>query len=735
LLMTRLGYEVSVANSGEMALQEIAAKPFDLIITDLVMEGISGYDILDFVSREKLDIPVIVLTGLGSVDAAVKALKQGAYDYILKPFDLDSFKVSIRRAIEKRQLEMLQRIQDRRISSVASIARAVSSTLRLDEIFHIIVNHCREFIDFDNAALALVIKEELLLDLTAVVLDGKTHPASGERVSLDRPPFSQLVSGRRPIIVSDISKEPAWRAIEFHLIKGMRSCTLIPLIFKNRLVGALFFGSQMAFAYDQQSLEFLLPIADHVAVAVDNAHLMELVLRRSRQVEIINHIGKQLNSALEAEKLCAKAIYLLRDNFPYKYVDIFRLNETKTSLIRTTHHEYDLFGDRRPASLAIGEGIVGRAARTGQTILLNDVLSDSEYVRGFEDSTAELAAPLRWDEEIFGVLNIEHTGTHKFTEDERILIEAVASQISLALKNANLFEQLRTSKVYLELVLNAAEDTSIISLDKTGRIITFNSGSERLLGIPAAEATGRMISEVIQGKRTRTVFRGLSGKAKLERWEDELKVLRPDKKTFWAHIIVWPIEPASDLFVGFLIILTDVTQRVELENKLKQLTVTDDLTGIYNQRHFLEQLRREMERANRRNQRFSLCLFDLDKFKVYNDTYGHVAGDQILRSVGMLVSKAIRARIDSAFRYGGDEFVLLLPDTRLSEAAVLVERLRKAIRKEFDGEISISAGIAEYVQGMEQEEFIECADRLMYLAKRKGGDKVVVEMTRKLSHS
>jgi diguanylate cyclase (GGDEF)-like protein/PAS domain S-box-containing protein len=735
MLMTRLGYEVSVANSGEMALREIATRPFDLIITDLVMEGLSGYDILDFVNREGLDIPVIVLTGLGSIDAAVKALKHGAYDYILKPFDLDSFKVSIRRAIEKRQLEVLKRIQERRISSVGSIARAVSSTLSLDEIFHIIVNHCREFIDFDNAALALVAKEELLLDLTAIVLDGKTRPASGERIFLDHPPFSQLISGRRAIIVSAISKEPAWRAIEFQLVKGMSSCTLIPLISKSRLVGALFFGSHMASAYDQQSLEFLLPIADHVAVAVDNARLMELVLRRSRQVEIINHIGKQLNSALDAERLCAKAIYLLRDNFPYKYIDIFRLNEAKTSLIRTTHQEYDLFRDRRPASLTMEEGIVGRAARTGQTILLNDVQSDAEYVRGFEDSTAEVATPLRWDEEVFGVLNIEDIGSHKFTEDEKILIEAVASQISLALKNANLFEQIRKSKVYLELILNAAEDTSIISLDKSGRIIMFNSGSERLLGIPAAGATGRLISEVIQSKRTRSVFRSLSGKAKLERWEGELKVLRPDKKSFWAHIIVWPIEPAADLLVGFLIILTDVTQRVELENKLKQLTVTDDLTGIYNQRHFLEQLRREMERANRRNQPFSLCLFDLDKFKVYNDTYGHVAGDQILRSVGMLVSKAIRARVDSAFRYGGDEFVLLLPDTRLGESAVLVERLRKAIRKEFDGEISISAGIAEYVQGMEQEEFIEAADRLMYLAKRKGGDKVVVEMTKKLSHS
>jgi diguanylate cyclase (GGDEF)-like protein/PAS domain S-box-containing protein len=735
LLMTRLGYEVSVANSGEMALEKLATNSFDLIITDLVMEGLSGYDILDFVGRQGLDIPVIVLTGLGSIDAAVKALRHGAYDYILKPFDLESFKVSIRRAIEKRQLEALKRLQDRRISSVASIARAVSSTLSLDEIFRIIVNHCREFIDFDCATLALAAKEELYLDLTAVVLDGENHSTNGERLSLDQLPFSQLISGKRPIIVSDISKEPSWREIGLHLIRDLSSCMLIPLISKSRLVGALLFGCRTAFAYDQQSMELLLPIADHVAVAVDNARLMELVLKRSRQVEIINHIGKQLNSALDAEKLCTKAIYLLRDNFPYKYIDIFRLNEAKSSLIRTKHQEYDLFGDRRPGSVRIEEGIVGRAARTGQTILLNNVLSDAEYVRGFEDSTAELAVPLRWDEEIFGVLNIEDIGNHRFNEDEQILIEAVASQISLALKNANLFEQIRKSKVYLELVLNAAEDTSIISLDKSGRIITFNSGSEKLLGIPAAEATGRVISEVIQSKRSRSIFRSWSGKAKLQRWEGEVKVLRPDKNSFWAHVIVWPIEPASDLLGGFLIILTDVTQRVELESKLKQLTVTDDLTGIYNQRHFLEQLRREMERANRRNQRFSLCLFDLDKFKVYNDTYGHLAGDQILRGVGILVSKAIRVRIDSAFRYGGDEFVLLLPDTRLSEATVLVERLRKAIRKEFDGEISISAGIAEYAPGTEQEDFIESADRLMYLAKRKGGDRVVVEMTRKLSHS
>ena len=172
-----------------------------------------------------------------------------------------------------------------------------------------------------------------------------------------------------------------------------------------------------------------------------------------------------------------------------------------------------------------------------------------------------------------------------------------------------------------------------------------------------------------------------------------------------------------------------------MESKLKQLTVTDDLTGLYNQRYLFEQLKREIERASRRVTCFSLCIFDLDKFKTYNDSHGHLMGDKILKSVGVIVSKTIRARIDTAFRYGGDEFILLLPDTRLEQAASLVERLRKTIREEFSGEISISAGIVEYAHGIEDKEFIESADKLMYLAKRKGGDRVVFEMERKFSRS
>ena len=170
-----------------------------------------------------------------------------------------------------------------------------------------------------------------------------------------------------------------------------------------------------------------------------------------------------------------------------------------------------------------------------------------------------------------------------------------------------------------------------------------------------------------------------------------------------------------------------ISRQVALEHQLKRLTVTDDLTGLYNQRDLFEQLPREMERAKRSGSACSLCLFDLDGFKEYNDTHGHLEGDRLLRTVGAVVSRTIRSRTDRAYRYGGDEFVLLLPHTRRAEAQVLVDRLRQAVSQALGGAVGFSAGIAEYSPGMESRDFIEAADRLMYRAKRKGGNRLEPE--------
>lgn len=325
--------------------------------------------------------------------------------------------------------------------------------------------------------------------------------------------------------------------------------------------------------------------------------------------------------------------------------------------------------------------------------------------------------PLMTRGRLAGALVLGNTTGATLDRTDRDFLGLVADQTALALENAHLSDQVRRARARLDHWLEADQDRAVISVGREGIVLSFSPGAERMLNLSASEAVGRGIAQVVGSSDLRAVFSELRQTPHPRGWEGRIRIRRVDGSTLRGEAHLRPLEP----FSGFLLIIADVSRQVELERQLKRLTVTDDLTGLYNQRDLFEQLPREMERANRAGSACSLCLFDLDRFKDYNDTHGHLAGDRLLRSVGAVVSRTIRAKIDRAFRYGGDEFVLLLPNTNRAKAQVLVDRLRRAISQALAGAVTFSAGIAEYSPGMESKDFIEAADRLMYRAKRKGG--------------
>ncbi|MDH5173658.1 MAG: response regulator [Elusimicrobiota bacterium] len=172
--------------------------------------------------------------------------------------------------------------------------------------------------------------------------------------------------------------------------------------------------------------------------------------------------------------------------------------------------------------------------------------------------------------------------------------------------------------------------------------------------------------------------------------------------------------------------------KMEAENKLKranrrleELSITDDLTGIYNRRHFYEKLSEMTARAKRYKLPLSLLMFDVDHFKSYNDTHGHLAGNRVLERVGRIVSEEIR-EVDWGFRYGGDEFTVILPETSKKDAIVVAERIRKSFEKcKFD-ETTLSIGIAQYDLKSDSDTLIRHADETMYKAKSQGGNKIEI---------
>ncbi|MFZ5515097.1 MAG: diguanylate cyclase [Candidatus Zhuqueibacterota bacterium] len=171
------------------------------------------------------------------------------------------------------------------------------------------------------------------------------------------------------------------------------------------------------------------------------------------------------------------------------------------------------------------------------------------------------------------------------------------------------------------------------------------------------------------------------------------------------------------------------------QEKLRQLAITDGLTGLYNYRYFKEQLFHEITRAKRHNIDVSIAMIDIDYFKNYNDTHGHPAGDLVLKKIASLLHSNIR-KIDVAARYGGEEFALILVETRKDAAGIVADKIRNLIgqhRFNFEdtqpnGKLTISMGVATFPEDATMPDtLVTVADKRLYRAKKNGRNQVVLE--------
>lgn len=170
--------------------------------------------------------------------------------------------------------------------------------------------------------------------------------------------------------------------------------------------------------------------------------------------------------------------------------------------------------------------------------------------------------------------------------------------------------------------------------------------------------------------------------------------------------------------------------RAKMLKTLEKLAITDGLTRLYNLRHFYKQLELEIDRSNRYGHSLALLLLDIDHFKKCNDTYGHLEGDKVLVRLGQTINLCLRT-MDSAYRYGGEEFTIILPETTGKEANNVAERISASVESERfsteageDFSITISIGVTEYFKEEELSTFIQRADQAMYRSKAKGRNRI-----------
>lgn len=300
--------------------------------------------------------------------------------------------------------------------------------------------------------------------------------------------------------------------------------------------------------------------------------------------------------------------------------------------------------------------------------------------------------------------------------------------------NANVLYQ--SAETLLPHLIEACPD-AIIGVNNKGVIIIFNPAAAAMTKHPIEDVLGKMHISDFYGslEMARSIKKAIcskkfGGQNRLSGYETEI----------WdssGHSI--PIRLSAALLIengreaGSVGFFHDLTHQKKLEEKLRNLSITDGLTGLYNQRHFYTSLSVELSRAKRHTRNLSVIGFDLDEFKQCNDRYGHLEGDNVLRLVGDILHAETR-KSDLSFRYGGDEFFVILPETDIEQALRVAEKIRRVFNERWPFDLSagkaarfrvtLSMGVIQYADETEATELIKKLDIRIYSAKKAGGNQI-----------
>ena len=567
--------------------------------------------------------------------------------------------------------------------------------------------------------------------------------------------------------LSALEKEKSIRRFrELALAQGLRSVVAISLQAKEQAFGVLLLGTPDNRRFTSAELRLLLALGHQIGMAVENSYLIQQTSRRSEELHVLNEIGRVLSSTLQKEDLTKKVWEELRRLFDVENFYIAELDSFRDEL------RFDLeiiAGNRVPRrTRPAGNHLTEYLIRTRQPVLIRENYVTEVKKLGVEpirNGGCFCGVPLVAYDRAIGAMAVFSDHERAFDEGHLELLRVLASEASIAIENARLFYEERTKARHLSL-LNTISRNAIATLNPDEMLAKITEQLEAGLtydhiGIGSLDyATREIVIQAEAGTRRGTLSQriplgtGLVGHVARNGHmavfragsssDGGLKPLLPDSiaaialPVFYAeqlHGILY-IESATpvDFSEEEVLLLRTLADLIAgaLHNalsfqKAQEQAITDGLTGVKTHRFFMEALSSEWKRSTRAGRSFALVLMDLDRFKFVNDFYGHLEGDLVLQRVGQILETNCR-RSDVVARYGGDEFVILMPETTMEHARQLASKLRGWVSADpllREKNISASFGIACYpLHGSSPQDLIQVADASMYLSKHQGGNAV-----------
>ena len=671
----------------------------------------------------------------------------------------------------ERQLELAEAL--RRVSA------DISSKLDLQVILAETVDQAITLFGADRAA---VFRLRAAGTFEAPVARGLSERYLQRVADLPSPSLPRLaMETGEALFATGYADDPRGRGVREAVIEeGFDTVAVAPLVAEGRSLGVLVLYHDRHRPWSNPELDALKALAAQASIAIQNAATYAQMARWAAQLQSIQQLGTRLDRMSSVRDIGMAIAVELQQLIDYHNVRVYRVvgEDCLPVAWRGNIGEYTDEVEEE-LRLHVGEGITGWVAANGVAQYLPDASADprAQTIAGTDViDESMLIAPMIFEQRVIGVIVLSKLGLHQFSGDDLRLLEIYASLAAQAMANADAAEQLREQSATLERQLRSQREllrmteSIFASLDPH---VVLDEIATRLVGLVPVDNIGIDKLDRIAGEFVPVVARGVDEaeyrgrRLKIDEgvagWvaehgegqlvHDELadprvahfEALGPEA----GSLIVVPLR-GRDSTVGVLTLerlgtsaaftteefelvqlfaaqASIAMQNAELHADVVVQAQTDGLTGLLNHATFTA----DLERAVANGDRFGLIMLDLDDFKGFNDTLGHPTGDLLLQGIARALASAGRDS-DRAYRYGGDEFALILPGTDAAGARAVADRVRRAVHEEGglrgaggDLEVTCSTGVAAFPgDGADSIAILSAADRACFLAKRNGRDRV-----------
>src|SRR6185437_8313771 len=332
------------------------------------------------------------------------------------------------------------------------VADVVNTTLDLDTTLRRVAELVRKVIDYEIFGILLLNEKTQELYFRFSV-GHQREVAERMRIKLGEGVTGAAAQKGEAILVDDVAADSRYIPV----LPNVRSELAVPLIVKNRVIGVIDIESPQPHHFTEEHKRLLTLIASRMAIGIESARLYTRISRQARTLLLLNEIARELTSILNVDELLKRVGELLSRLIDFQMFSILLLDSAGTTL----QHRFSLRFQENiqlKHDIPVGEGLVGYAAQHKQAVLVRDVKKDARYIETNPETRSELVVPLIYQDNVIGVLDLEHTKRGFFTDDHQRTITTLAAQIAIAIENARLYEQIARQERRLERDLAMARE-------------------------------------------------------------------------------------------------------------------------------------------------------------------------------------------------------------------------------------------------------------------------------------